>query len=61
MKCYRCGGMMIHEKFYGEWDHFFGWRCIICGEILDLVIMENRLTQKQQSFFIPDRVRRRGR
>jgi len=51
---------MIHEKFYGLEDDFFEWRCIICGEILDPVIIENRLTQRQQSFVIPDPVRRRG-
>jgi hypothetical protein len=60
MKCFRCGGIMIHEKFYGLGDDFFGWRCIICGEILDPVIIENRLAQRQQNFFIPDRARRRG-
>ena len=60
MKCHRCRGMMIHQKFYAEWDDFFGWRCTICGEILDPVIIENRNAQRQQNFFIPDRARRRG-
>ncbi len=43
MRCNRCGGMMIYEKFYGDCEHFFGWRCIVCGEIIDQVILENRL------------------
>lgn len=42
MGCYRCGGVMIYEKFYGDCEHFFGWRCISCGEIVDRVILENR-------------------
>jgi len=42
MKCYRCGGVMVYEKFYGNSDCFWGWRCIFCGEIIDQVILENR-------------------
>ena len=45
MRCYRCEGMMIYEKFYGDCEHFFGWRCIVCGEIIDQVILKNRLEQ----------------
>jgi len=29
-------------EFYGSREHFGGWRCIFCGEIVDGVIMENR-------------------
>jgi len=43
MRCHRCSGIMIYEKFYGDCEHFFGWRCIVCGEIVDQVILENRL------------------
>jgi len=46
MSCHRCGGIMIYQKFYGHCEHFFGWRCIICGEIIDQVILENRLERK---------------
>jgi hypothetical protein len=42
MRCYRCDGIMIYEKFYGDCEHFFAWRCIYCGEIVDPVILENR-------------------
>ncbi len=45
MKCYRCGGVMVLEKFYGISEDFLGWRCIFCGEIVDKVILENRLEQ----------------
>ncbi len=47
MKCHRCGGIMIFEKFYGICEEFFGWRCIFCGEIVDQVILENRLEQNR--------------
>ncbi|MGZ3534487.1 MAG: hypothetical protein ACXU9K_04615 [Thermodesulfobacteriota bacterium] len=42
MKCDRCGRAMAYEQFYGSHEHFWGWRCIFCGEIVDDVIMENR-------------------
>ena len=42
MKCCRCGRAMAYEQFYGSQEHFWGWRCIFCGEIVDDVIMENR-------------------
>jgi tRNA(Ile2) C34 agmatinyltransferase TiaS len=47
MKCNRCGGVMVYEKFFGVSEEFFGWRCISCGEIVDRVILENRLEQKR--------------
>ena len=47
MKCQRCGGIMVLEKFYGTSEVFFGWRCIVCGDIVDQVILENRLGQKR--------------
>ena len=25
---------------HGVWEHFFGWRCIACGEIVDQMILE---------------------
>ena len=28
-------------------QHFFGWRCIICGEIVGQVIFENRREKRQ--------------
>jgi hypothetical protein len=43
MKCPRCSGMMSNEKFYGPGEPFWGWRCAFCGEILDPLILENRV------------------
>lgn len=36
---------MITEKFYDLNSIFFGWHCVICGEILDPVILLHRLSQ----------------
>ena len=41
-KCHRCEGVMVYQKFYGPHEHFWGWRCISCGEIVDRIILENR-------------------
>jgi len=41
-KCFRCGSAMFYDKFYGPNDQFWGWKCLICGEIVDPVILENR-------------------
>jgi hypothetical protein len=42
MKCLRCNSVMTYDKFYGPDEHFWGWKCVICGEIVDRVVMENR-------------------
>ena len=43
MRCNRCGGLMIYERFLGqEVEDFSGWRCVACGEIVDEVILKNR-------------------
>ncbi len=41
-RCHRCESFMVYEKFYGPHEHFWGWRCIWCGDIVDSVILENR-------------------
>ena len=53
MTCQRCGGRMIFEKFYDVNSVFFGWHCVICGEILDAVILLHRLSQ-DADLRIPD-------
>ena len=50
MRCPRCGGLMVIEKFevFGLGscgDEFSGCRCVNCGGIVDLVIAAHqRLT-----------------
>ncbi len=45
MRCQRCGGRMVFEKFYAENNFYTGWRCMICGDILDPVILLHRVTR----------------
>ena len=42
--CQRCYGRMAFEKFYSQDSSFFGWRCVMCGDILDPVILLHRLS-----------------
>jgi len=48
MQCLRCDGLMIAERFYDLEDdtgqiYFDGLRCLTCGEILDPMILINRM------------------
>ena len=42
MRCQRCKMVMVNERFYGPGDPFWGWRCMLCGNISDPMILENR-------------------
>lgn len=51
MECPRCQGSMVYEVFEDLRDdtgqlNFQGWRCIICGEILDPIILSNRQSRR---------------
>ena len=46
MECERCHAMMLEEAFEDigadSWTmKFHGWRCPVCGNVLDPVILEN--------------------
>ena len=47
MQCSRCGGLMVIERFddlqSATWQlYFYGLRCLLCGEIIDPIILLNR-------------------
>lgn len=49
MPCRRCSGMMISDRALdeiGRAEHFI-WRCIICGDIIDPVILIHRANGSQ--------------
>ena len=48
IQCRRCSGRMQFEKFYGPSIPFFGLRCLLCGDILDPVILLHRLSRNAQ-------------
>ena len=45
VQCRKCSGRMGFEKFYGPGSTFYGWHCVLCGDILDPVILLHRLSR----------------
>lgn len=41
--CTRCGGFIIPEAFRDIGLCSIGWRCLHCGEMVDSVILQNRV------------------
>jgi hypothetical protein len=44
---------MAFEKFYGQNTSFYGWHCVLCGEILDPVIFLHWLS-RNSNITIPE-------
>jgi len=50
--CIRCGGLMVNDfcmdvlNSFGE-SKFAAKRCVQCGEVVDLVILQNRRTRQE--------------
>jgi transposase-like protein len=42
MKCPKCKGRMLTEKYYDFVRSFDAWKCTCCGEVLDPTILANR-------------------
>jgi hypothetical protein len=40
--------MMIYERYQDMLETFFAWRCVICGEVVDDVVIENRKGEKER-------------
>lgn len=40
--CTRCGGLIIPEAFRDVGLCSLGWHCLLCGEMVDGVILHNR-------------------
>jgi hypothetical protein len=46
MKCDHCGSLMVLENVCNRSGESESWRCILCGEYVDPVILENRNYQR---------------
>jgi hypothetical protein len=53
MQCDRCGGLQLRSHFQSgrgmttaSWE-YDGWLCLNCGEIVDPLILVNRIVQNQ--------------
>ncbi len=47
-RCNRCGGFVVPDWFEEGTGVIDGWRCVICGERLDPIILENKRGQSGQ-------------
>jgi len=43
MTCRKCGGLMYKEVIYTQQGSLLIFRCIHCGEIIDPLIVTNKL------------------
>jgi len=46
MRCERCQGMLVEDHCYDLFDYEISmkaWRCVACGDIVDDVILRNRM------------------
>lgn len=57
-RCSRCGGNMVQESFFGLDEQFTGLKCVICGEVIDPVILKNRQLMKAGHVMILPKERR---
>jgi uncharacterized protein with PIN domain len=48
MRCPRCDGAMVFERFQATMEVFYAWRCLNCGEIMDPVVAKNRELERNQ-------------
>ena len=51
MKCRRCNGLLVKDRLYDLYDthvHLDAWRCLACGDVLDAVILQNRMNRTRQ-------------
>ena len=53
MTCHRCQGFMCPADLLvgrsdSEYDSSCGWRCVACGEIIDRVIVRNRIRARDE-------------
>ena len=42
MKCPKCSGMMIVERFADYFLTFHAWKCVNCGAIMDQAILSQK-------------------
>jgi hypothetical protein len=58
LKCARCHGPTVSEVFV-DWGSgggrlsFPGWRCLVCGDITDAVILSHRKTRTKPNLRSP--------
>ena len=53
MTCQCCKGLMVEDRFFdflvSSIQNNQAWRCVICGEVTDMIIVRNRSVQSRTS------------
>ena len=44
---------MVYESFFGPDEQFTGLKCVVCGEVIDPVILKNRELMRAGHVMIP--------
>lgn len=61
MQCKRCHGRMVTDYFIdmeNSGDLWMpGWRCLVCGEVVDPLILKHRLAQTKSPEIVEARTR----
>ncbi len=52
LRCHRCDGLMLPERLYDQTLGFgpmdcWGLRCVICGELIDPLILQHREAREE--------------
>lgn len=43
--CLRCNGCMTLERFGSKGNYFAGMRCMLCGDVIDPIILLHRVSR----------------
>lgn len=54
MKCPRCHGSMVYDRFFNHCENYQAWRCINCGQILDGMIVHNRFLHGRKPAYLSE-------
>jgi len=52
--CPKCGGKVTPEKIHSSQGAFDGWKCIMCGDVFDELVLEHRKLQRRESYAIQE-------
>jgi len=49
---------MVYEEYFNPQETVLGMKCVICGEIIDPVILENRKFISTEQWMLSPKIRR---
>jgi hypothetical protein len=58
MKCLRCKGFMVYEKYHNPQEAVWGLKCLMCGDVIDPIILHNRKLINMDQWMLSTKVKR---